>query len=83
VSQTDTLFCQRTITDSSKGQRINQEVISMSVLVVQKVVRNFWKSLRWARKCLVQTEVNVAHKKLHSLKCKLGCVEPPHKSFMS
>jgi len=48
VSQTDTLFCQRTITDSSKGQRINQEVISMSVLVVQKVVRNFWKSLRWA-----------------------------------
>jgi len=37
---TDTLFRQRSI---ARGQRINREVISQPVLVVQKVVRNFFK----------------------------------------
>jgi len=49
---------------SSKDRQINQEGISQPVLAVQKVVRNFLKSFRWATKCLFQNEVNVARKKL-------------------
>jgi len=60
----DTLFCQRTITGPSKGQRINGEVISQPVVVVQKIVRNCLKSFRWVAKWLLQTEENVARKKL-------------------
>jgi len=51
---------------SSKGQQINREVISQPVLVVQNVVTNFFKSFRWARKCLLQTEENVRRKKFVS-----------------
>jgi len=36
------------ITGSSKGQRINRVVIYQPFLVVQKVVRKFLKSFRWA-----------------------------------
>jgi len=64
VHWTDTFFRQRTITGSNKGQRINREVISQSVLVVQNVVRNFLRSFRWAGKCLLQTEENGAREKL-------------------
>ena len=61
---TDKVFRQWTITGSSKGQRINWEVMSQPVLVVQKVVRIFFKSFTWTRKCLLQTEANVARKNL-------------------
>ena len=64
LKKIDTLFCQRTITGSSKGQWINREVIFQPVVVVQMIVRNFLKSFRWAAKCLLQTEENVARKKL-------------------
>jgi len=36
-------FRQWTTTGSSKGQRINWEVIFLPVLVVQKVVKIFWR----------------------------------------
>jgi len=34
------------ISGSSKGERINREIISQPVFVVQRVVRNFLKSIR-------------------------------------
>ena len=49
---------------SSKARWINQEVISQPVLVVQKVLKNFKKNFMWAKKFLLQSEVNAACKKL-------------------
>jgi len=43
LNRHDTLFYQCTVTGSRMGQRINREVISKLVLLVQKVVRNFWR----------------------------------------
>jgi len=40
---TDALFRLRAITGSRKGQRINRKVISQPVVLVQKIVRNFWR----------------------------------------
>jgi len=60
----------RHIISSTECNRLKQEPanqlgdISQPVLLVQKVVRNFLKSFRWARKSLFQTEENVARKKL-------------------
>jgi len=45
------------------GQRINREVMSQPILLVQKVRGKFLKSFTGARKCLLLTEVNVARNK--------------------
>jgi len=47
-----------------KQEQASEEAIVQPVPVIQNVVRNFFKSFRWARKCSLQTEENIARKKL-------------------